>query len=252
MTSRALLPVLGLHRTGRPAAVAVVVAVVMSGCSSAPPGPPDAGTVTLTPAVGRFTSVTVGTAFTATTVRGANPAVRITVPQSVAERVVARTDNDRLEISLSEGAGSVGEQSLLATIVVAEPLRAITARQAAAVDASASGSLGRDVRLEAREAATITASVNATSLTAQAAQAATILVTGQADTAAVGAQQAATLRGFDLQAREVDAVAESGSTIEITAMASLAAKASEGSTIRYRGEPQTSIDKDVSSTVAPG
>lgn len=237
-------------RPGRLLPAAAVV--LLAACTSTPPGPPDAGTVSLSPQVGRFNAVKVGTAFTATTVRGANPAVRITVPEEVKDRVVARTDKDRLEIFLADGPGPVGEQSLLATIVVAEPLRAVTVEQAASVDASASGSLDGDVRLEARSAGTITALLNAQSVTVDVSEGSTVLGSGQTDTAAVGAQSAATFRGFDLQAREADAVAESGSTIELTATAKLSARATEGSTIRYRGSPQTSIDKDITGTVEPG
>lgn len=230
-----------------------VAALLLSACTSAAPsGPPDAGTVTLTPEVDTFNAVTVGTAFAATTVRGANPAVRITVPQEVQDRVVARTQDKRLEISLSDGAGAVGEQILQATITVAQPLQAVTAREAASVDATASGSLGRDVQLAAASAATITATLNASSVTADVSEGATVLVTGQTDAVSARAQSGSTYRGYDLQAREATAMAESGSTIEVTAMATLSAKATAGSTITYRGSPQTSIDSDITSTVEPG
>lgn len=226
-------------------------AVVLAACSSTAPLIPGGGNpVTLTPQVGSFTSVSVGTAFSVTTSRGANPSVRITVPESAKDRVVARTEGSELQISLSTGPG-IGSGPLEATIVVAEPLQGITAQQAAIVNAAA-GSLDRDVTLRAGQASTVTVAVNASSLSVDAGQSSTVTVTGQTDTASIKASEASTFKGFDLQGRAVTVQAESASTIEVTATATLTGSASAASTVRYRGSPQTTVDKDVSSTVEAG
>lgn len=238
--------------TGAKTLLPAAAIALLAACTTSSPAPVDAATATLTPEVGRFNAVTVGTAFRVTTERGANPAVRITVPEDVRDRVVVRTENNQLSISLSDGRGLIGEQSLIATVVVAEPLQAVTVQEAASVDATASGSLDGDVRLEARSAGTINAVLNASSVTVAVSEGSTVTGSGQTDTASVAAQSGSTFRGYDLQARAAEAVAESGSTIEVTATATLSAKATEGSTIRYRGSPQTNIDKDITGTVEPG
>lgn len=235
----------------RTAAALLAATCLLSACTTSPPVPGETGTVTLTPEVGRFTAVTVGTGFTAETRRGGSPAVSITVPESVQDRVVARVSGERLEISLQPAPGPFAPGSATATITVAEPLTELVALQAASVNATASGSLDGDVRIQAREASTVTATVNAGQLTVETTEGSTVTATGQTDTATVTAGSAATFKGFDLQARAATATASAASTIEVTATATLTAKAVEGSTVSYRGSPQLSIDRDVSSTVEP-
>lgn len=111
------------------------------------------------------------------------------------------------------------------------------------VSASSSGSVmlkasAEEADLDVSSSGNIQIELKAKSIEAGLSSSGDIEISGSCDELEVDASSAGDFDGYDLEAKNADLEASSGSTIEVTVLESLDAEASSGASIRYRGSPK--------------
>lgn len=120
--------------------------------------------------------------------------------------------------------------------------RVLTTAGRLRIEASSAAKVNLDVEVEALEldlssAAAYDGNVTVKGLTAELSSASRIKIEGSADYAHIDSSSAANFDGEGLNCRKADCEASSGSNIKIGVTDEIAASASSGSNINYRGRP---------------
>jgi len=218
-------------------ALGAALLLLAAGCGDVVVGPGEVGSgelVTITPDVGEFSQLEVGSAFEVVLVVGDDYRVTVRADDNLVDQVEAEVAGDTLRLRLD---GAAASPTLEAEVVLPQQaLRGVSAAGASNV-AGAEVFTGDGFSVEAVGASSIRLDLAVETLDVDAVGASTVGVSGTARSLAAEAAGASTLQLFDLQSVEAVVSSVGASTIEVTVSGSLDAEAVGASTILYGGDP---------------
>jgi hypothetical protein len=217
--------------------VLLLLATGLAGCGALG-GVDPSGKVTSrrVPATGA-TRLEVESAFNVKVTTGADTAAAvISYDDNLADRLDVGVDGATLRIGLKDGK-SIGPGATLRAEVTLGRLEAVSASGSSNVGVT--GTLvGATLRTEMSGSSHLTGVVELEGLQATVSGASELELTGSASTANLDASGASRLALDGLQVREADVRLSGGSRAEVDATATIAAEASGGSRLTYRGSPR--------------
>ena len=232
--------------------VAAALVLFLPGCGNVVVGPGEVGSgdlVTITPDVGEFSRMEVGSAFEVVLSIGEDYGVTLRADDNLIDQVEAAVSGDTLQVRLD---GSATSPTLEAEVVVPQQsLRSVTAAGAATITGAESLDAD-DFAVEAAGASTIRLELAAETLDVDAAGASTVGLRGSAGALTARATGASTLQLFEVQTGEAVVSSVGASTIEVTVSGALDAEAAGASKVVYGGDPgQVRESTSGASTIAP-
>ena len=172
--------------------------------------------------------------------------ITIAADDNVMDYVVVEANGGRLTATIDKSINNLSNADVTVTVPANGSIRALDASSAAKIDVSVKA---QSCAVAASSASKINASVEAVSCSVEASSASKITLKGSAAKCTADLSSAAKLSAGDFVAAECSVNTSSAAKAVVNCTERLHADASSGSSIRYSGDCQTSINKSSGGSV---
>ena len=172
--------------------------------------------------------------------------ITIAADDNVMDYVVVEANGGRLTATIDKSINNLSNADVTVTVPANGNIRALDASSAAKIDVSVKA---QSCAVAASSASKINASVEAVSCSVEASSASKITLKGSAAKCTADLSSAAKLSAGDFVAAECSVNTSSAAKAVVNCTERLHADASSGSSIRYSGDCQTSINKSSGGSV---
>lgn len=196
-----------------------------------------------------FSSISVATGIEVTLIQGSETKAIVETKNITEDEVITKVENGNLKIKFKSHF-NLGKQRKAYVTVYFKDMDEIEASSGSTIKNMDKLEFDK-LEIEASSGASIRLNFEASKIDVNASSGASIVLDGSGDRLKVSASSGASIKADSLEINEVDATGSSGASISVWAEDYIAASASSGASIRYKGDPKkTNIEKTYSGSIS--